>query len=49
MGEFEQLNQAVARTGRLSSEDPNLHNIPVRTSGRELKAFVPTEGFEYRS
>ncbi len=42
------FNQTVARTGRLSSEDPNLHNIPVRTSlGREFrKAFVPTEGFE---
>ncbi len=42
------FNQTVARTGRLSSEDPNLHNIPVRTEqGREFrKAFVPSEGFE---
>tara|TARA_Y100001970_G_C14245433_1_gene867833 strand:- start:940 stop:3612 length:2673 start_codon:yes stop_codon:yes gene_type:complete len=42
------FNQTVARTGRLSSEDPNLHNIPVRTSlGREFrKAFVPLDGYE---
>ena len=42
------FNQTVARTGRLSSEEPNLHNIPVRTPlGREFrKAFVPVEGFE---
>jgi len=42
------FNQTVARTGRLSSEDPNLHNIPVRTAlGREFrKAFVPTDGYE---
>jgi len=42
------FNQTVARTGRLSSEDPNLHNIPVRTSlGREFrKAFVPRDGCE---
>ncbi len=35
--------QAVAATGRLSSEDPNLQNIPIRTErGREIrKAFVP--------
>jgi DNA polymerase-1 len=35
-------NQAVASTGRLSSSDPNLQNIPVRTAeGREIrKAFV---------
>jgi DNA polymerase-1 len=38
-------NQAVAATGRLSSSDPNLQNIPVRTeSGREIrKAFIPTD------
>jgi DNA polymerase I len=38
----------VARTGRLSSDQPNLHNIPVRTEeGRQFrKAFVPAEGFE---
>ena len=42
------FNQTVARTGRLSSEDPNLHNIPIRTPlGREFrKAFVPFDGFE---
>ena len=43
------FNQTVARTGRLSSEDPNLHNIPVRTSlGREFrKAFIPADGCEF--
>jgi len=42
------FNQTVARTGRLSSDAPNLHNIPVRSEmGRTFrKAFVPTEGFE---
>ena len=42
------FNQTVARTGRLSSEDPNLHNIPVRTAqGRQFRsAFIATEGFE---
>lgn len=36
-------NQAVAATGRLSSTDPNLQNIPIRTNrGKEIrKAFVP--------
>ena len=39
-------NQAVASTGRLSSTNPNLQNIPVRDSeGREIrKAFVPGKG-----
>jgi len=39
-------NQAVASTGRLSSNNPNLQNIPVRDArGREIrKAFVPEEG-----
>lgn len=42
------FNQTVARTGRLSSEDPNLHNIPVRSEmGRQFRrAFVPAPGFE---
>lgn len=37
------FNQAVAATGRLSSTDPNLQNIPIRTAaGREIRrAFVP--------
>ncbi len=41
------FNQTVARTGRLSSDAPNLHNIPVRSElGRTFrKAFVPAEGF----
>jgi len=40
------FNQMVARTGRLSSEHPNLHNIPVRTEmGRAFRtAFVPAAG-----
>jgi len=40
------FNQAVASTGRLSSSDPNLQNIPVRTElGREVRrAFVAREG-----
>ena len=41
------FNQAVAATGRLSSSDPNLQNIPIRTElGREIrKAFVADEGW----
>ena len=40
------FNQMVARTGRLSSDAPNLHNIPVRTeAGRAFRrAFVPADG-----
>lgn len=40
------FNQAVAATGRLSSSDPNLQNIPIRTPlGREIrKGFVADEG-----
>ena len=42
------FNQTVARTGRLSSDAPNLHNIPVRSElGREFrKAFIPAAGCE---
>jgi DNA polymerase-1 len=42
------FNQMVARTGRLSSDAPNLHNIPVRSDeGRVFReAFVPIEGCE---
>ena len=40
------FNQTVTATGRISSADPNLQNIPVRTElGRELRrVFVPKEG-----
>ncbi len=40
------FNQTVARTGRLSSDRPNLHNIPVRSDeGRVFRtAFVPADG-----
>ena len=40
------FNQTVARTGRLSSDQPNLHNIPVRSDeGRVFRtAFVPPPG-----
>ncbi len=43
-----ELNQTVAATGRLSSSNPNLQNIPIRTQrGREIrKAFVPAGGFK---
>jgi DNA polymerase I len=42
------FNQTVARTGRLSSDQPNLHNIPVRSAlGRRFRqAFIPAPGAE---
>jgi DNA polymerase I len=41
------FNQAVTSTGRLSSSEPNLQNIPIRTEfSRQLrKAFIPREGW----
>ncbi|MBV9253057.1 MAG: DNA polymerase I, partial [Actinobacteria bacterium] len=42
------FQQTVARTGRLSSDRPNLHNIPIRTEeGRQFRrAFIPADGWE---
>ncbi len=42
------FNQTGAATGRLSSSNPNLQNIPIRTlEGREIRsAFVPADGWE---
>jgi DNA polymerase-1 len=42
------FNQAGAATGRLSSSNPNLQNIPIRTAlGREIRAaFIPREGWK---
>ena len=43
------FNQTITATGRISSTDPNLQNIPVRTElGRELRrVFVPKEGAKF--
>ncbi len=43
------FNQTVARTGRLSSENPNLHNIPIRREeGRQFRrAFIPADGWQF--
>ena len=43
------FNQTITATGRLSSTDPNLQNIPIRTElGRELrKVFYPKDGFTF--
>ncbi|HEV2368731.1 MAG TPA: DNA polymerase I, partial [Acidimicrobiales bacterium] len=43
------FNQTIARTGRLSSDQPNLHNIPVRSEeGRRFRrAFVPADGCRF--
>lgn len=43
------FNQTVARTGRLSSDAPNLHNIPVRSADGRLfrDVFVPSPGWKF--
>lgn len=43
------FNQTITATGRISSADPNLQNIPVRTElGRQLrKVFIPREGWVF--
>jgi len=43
------FNQLVASTGRLSSQDPNLMNIPIRTElGRRIRAaFIPEDGWQF--
>lgn len=43
------FNQTITATGRISSTDPNLQNIPIRMElGREIrKVFVPEEGYRF--
>lgn len=46
---YTSFNQMVTATGRLSSSDPNLQNIPIRTEqGRKIRSlFVPGKGYDY--
>lgn len=46
---YASFNQMVTATGRLSSSDPNLQNIPIRTEqGRKIRSlFVPGKGYDY--
>lgn len=46
---YTHFNQMVTATGRLSSSEPNLQNIPIRTEqGRKIRSFfVPGKGYDY--
>ncbi|MCH4166944.1 MAG: DNA polymerase I [Megasphaera sp.] len=46
---YTHFNQMVTATGRLSSSDPNLQNIPIRTEqGKKIRSlFVPGKGYDY--